>query len=313
MKKYLKIIATCTVLAFGTVSMGASAGWFSWWKNRDYTKTKYPIVLAHGFLGFDSILGIVDYWPGIIDALEKDGATVFVIQVSTVNSSQARGEQLLAQIEDIVAITGSERVNLIGHSQGSLDARYVATVRPDLIASVTSVGGPHNAEAASEAFDSFASIEALIPALGSLIGLLSGNDNPIDFEALATLFTPEGIEDFNNTYTVGVPDSYCGEGGEVNFVDGYQINTYSWGGVSLVTTGIDPTDLIFLVTGSEFSEPNDGLVTQCGNHYGKVIRDNFRHNHIDLNNLLFGLVPIFETNPKSVFRSHANRLKNAGL
>jgi triacylglycerol lipase len=34
-------------------------------------------------------------------------------------------------------------VNLIGHSHGGLDVRYVAAVRPDLVASVTSVGTPH--------------------------------------------------------------------------------------------------------------------------------------------------------------------------
>ena len=35
-------------------------------------KTKYPIVLVHGFIGFDSILG-VDYWYGIPAALRRDG------------------------------------------------------------------------------------------------------------------------------------------------------------------------------------------------------------------------------------------------
>ena len=27
-----------------------------------YTQTKNPIVLVHGLLGFDSILGVYDYW-----------------------------------------------------------------------------------------------------------------------------------------------------------------------------------------------------------------------------------------------------------
>ena len=36
-------------------------------------------------------------------------------------------------------------------------------------------------------------------------------------------------------------------------------------------------------------------------------------NHLDAVNGYFGLVNIFETNPKSVFRSHANRLQAAGL
>ena len=56
---------------------------------------------------------------------------------------EARGEQLIDQVETIVAITGKPKVNLIGHSHGGLDVRYVAAVRPDLVASVTAVAGPH--------------------------------------------------------------------------------------------------------------------------------------------------------------------------
>jgi len=308
-----RVCALALVVSFVSVP-AANAGWFSSWFNKNYTKTKYPIVLAHGFLGFDSLLGVIDYWPGIVEALEKDGATVFVTQVSTVNSSQVRGEQLLAQVEEILAVTGAEKVNLFGHSQGSLDARYVASVRPDLVASISSVGGPHNADVA-EAFN-FGETEivsVLLEGLGNLLGILSGNPIPTDMDAAAAVFTVEGMEAFNSDYPLGLPASHCGEGSEVNFVNGHQVNTYSWGGVSTLTTGIDPTDYIFVVTGSLFSVPNDGLVTRCANHFGKVIRDDFRHNHIDLNNLFLGIVPIFETNPKSVFRTQANRLKKAGL
>jgi triacylglycerol lipase len=36
-------------------------------------------------------------------------------------------------------------------------------------------------------------------------------------------------------------------------------------------------------------------------------------NHLDEVNQVIGLVSIFESNPTTVFRAHANRLKNAGL
>jgi triacylglycerol lipase len=44
-----------------------------------------------------------------------------------------------------------------------------------------------------------------------------------------------------------------------------------------------------------------------------VLRDSYSMNHLDEVNQLFGLTSIFETSPVAVFRSHANRLKNAGL
>jgi len=51
-----------------------------------YTKTKYPIVLSHGMLGWDSMLGI-DYWYGIPAELRRGGASVYITEVSQLNTS----------------------------------------------------------------------------------------------------------------------------------------------------------------------------------------------------------------------------------
>src|SRR5690554_1647521 len=68
------LVGAMALTAMLGISSQAQAFWFS---SSDYTKTKYPIVLTHGMLGFDSILG-VDYWYGIPQALRKDGATVYI-------------------------------------------------------------------------------------------------------------------------------------------------------------------------------------------------------------------------------------------
>lgn len=60
-----------------------------WFGSSGYTQTKYPIVLGHGMLGFDSILG-VDYWYGIPASLRRDGASVYVTEVSQLDTSEAR-------------------------------------------------------------------------------------------------------------------------------------------------------------------------------------------------------------------------------
>src|SRR5262249_40409942 len=97
-----------------------------------YTATHHPIVLLHGLLGFQSLLGAVDYYPGIVDALKADGAQVFTVHASQAADSMVRGAEIIPQLEAIRAATGASKLNLIGHSQGALDARFIAATRPDL-------------------------------------------------------------------------------------------------------------------------------------------------------------------------------------
>ncbi len=56
--------------------------------------------------------------------------------MSPFNSSEVRGEQYLAQLQEVMAITGAKKVNLIGHSHGAHAVRYAAGVIPDQVASV---------------------------------------------------------------------------------------------------------------------------------------------------------------------------------
>ncbi|MDI3289631.1 alpha/beta fold hydrolase [Polyangium sp. 15x6] len=106
----------------------------------------YPIVLSHGFFGFEDFAGagFATYFYEIKDHLASQGEVlVFTPAVDPFNTSDFRGAQLVEHIEQILAITGHEKVNVIGHSQGGLDARVAANLRPDLVASVVTVATPH--------------------------------------------------------------------------------------------------------------------------------------------------------------------------
>lgn len=135
----MKYTTRVLALAVSLVWAQTAAAW--WWNSApsNYTQTRYPIVLVHGMFGFDTAVGI-DYWFGIPGNLRADGARVYVAQVPALNSTVARGEVLLQQVEEIAAIYG--KVNLISHSHGGPTIRYVSLVRPDLVASMTSVGAP---------------------------------------------------------------------------------------------------------------------------------------------------------------------------
>jgi triacylglycerol lipase len=309
-----------SVLALGLALVGmlpaATAGAWCLW-DCSYAKTKYPIVLAHGMAGFDELFGVYEYWYGIPGALRDKGATVFVTEVSQFNSTEVRGEQLIDQIETISAITGKPRVNLIGHSHGGLDVRYVAAVRPDLVASVTSVGSPHKGAdladylAANVEGGSFGEsvLAYFANSLGTVLGLLTGSSNPQDAIAGLGSLTDAGTAAFNASYPQGVPGTSCGEGAAV--VNG--IRYYSWSGTGILTNALDVSDAGMALTSFFYGEANDGLVGRCSSHLGDVIRDNYYQNHLDEVNQILGLVSIFESNPVTLFRTHANRLKNLGL
>lgn len=284
----------------------------------DYTKTQYPIVLVHGLFGFDTIAG-VEYFYGVPQMLTKGGATVYVAQVSAANSSELRGEQLLQQIETLTAATGVSKVNIIGHSHGGPTARYVASVRPDLVASVTSIGGPHKGSKVADIvrgkvppespFEGLA--EYLATALAILINHLSGGqDLAQDPIAALDALTTEGAEEFNRYYPEGVPETECGEG---DFQSDFGVYYYSWTGSKASTNFFDPIDGVLAILGLAFDGPNDGLVSTCSAHLGKVIGDNYKMNHLDEINGLFGIHHLWETDPLELYSEHANRLKLLGL
>ncbi len=275
-------------------------------------------MLVHGLFGFDNIAGF-NYFHAIPQALTRSGAKVFVAQVSAVNSSEKRGEQLLKQVRRILAITGAPKVNLIGHSHGSPTSRYVASVAPQYVASVTSVGGVNKgsefADVVRKAFKpgsvGEAGAVAAANALAGLISVLSGGNHlpQVPLASLNSLST-KGSLAFNAKYPEGVPRSPCGEG---QYRASNGVYYYSWSGTSTVTNLLDISDPVLFITGLFFREANDGLVGRCSTHLGRVIRDNYRMNHLDEVNGFFGLHHLFETDPVTVYRQHANRLKQQDL
>jgi triacylglycerol lipase len=284
-----------------------------------YTQTKYPIVLAHGLFGFDDIYGY-SYFYQIPEALQADGAQVYVTQVSAVNSSTVRGEQLLKQVEDIIAISGAKKVNLIGHSQAGQDVRYVAAMRPDLVASVTTVAGVHKGSKVADLLlavgPSGTPVNTLegsvVGGVGQLIDLAAGDPTlPQDGSASLYDLSTAGSAAFTQKYPTGVPTSACGNGAPIN---SHGAPLFSWGGAGVVTTGVDVSDEVLALTALAFGlEGNDGLVAQCSSHFGTVIRDNYFQNHLDEVNQVFGVVSPLEASPQSLFRQQANRLKALGL
>lgn len=110
----------------------------------------YPVVFMHGMAGFSELdlgpIGIT-YFDGVVTDLTKNGEAVFVTVVPPFDTSAARAQALSTQIDDILKRTGKAKVNLVGHSQGGMDARVITSPQGlgygDRVASVTTVATPH--------------------------------------------------------------------------------------------------------------------------------------------------------------------------
>lgn len=320
--RLLKAVIAAVVLQL--ISISYAQAWFFSSPNKSYANTQYPIVLVGGFFAFDSVMGI-EYFYGIGDDLRRYGAEVYETDVSEFQSNEFRGEELLREIEDYLALTGHEKVNIIAHSQGSPTARYVASIKPDIIASITSVHGMNRGTELADAIrylapkDSFveAMLEKLANAVGFLWSTLSGGKNRDSQSAIAILEAANTVSaaKFNQIHPAGLPKDSCGKTG-ASQVNG--IRYWSWGGTGgtfgKITNPIDLLDdLLFSITPFAFSSRyHDGVVPLCGQYLGTPIRHDYKHNHVDAMRHLFGLTG-FTTNPRTLYRNHANRLMKAGL
>ena len=284
-----------------------------------YTKTKYPIVLVHGVAGFDTIGGLINYFHKVPYNLERSGAKVYTTSVSFVNSSEQRGQQLASFISSLPV----SKVNLMAHSQGAPTSRVAASIIPHKIASITSINGVNYGSKVADVIRGIippgswveGGANAIANALGGIINELTNSNNPQEgLEALRTLTTSGTVALNNALGWKGVNPTYCGNSSENINISGNTVKMYSWGGKTMWTNALDPLDVFFTITSKAFNpgENNDGLVASCSQKMGKVISVNYLLNHGDAVNHLFGIHHIFQE-PITLYRSQANRLKNAGV
>lgn len=106
-------------------------------------KTKYPILFVHGIFFRD--WPIHNYWGRIPGELIENGASVYYGKQQSALSVEQSARELKKRILEIQEETGCEKVNIIAHSKGGLDARYAVSclgMAPN-VASLTMINTPH--------------------------------------------------------------------------------------------------------------------------------------------------------------------------
>lgn len=112
-------------------------------KEQQICKTKYPILLVHGVFFRD--YKYFNYWGRIPKELEKNGATIYYGNHSSALSVEDSAKELIKRIEEIIKESGCEKVNIIAHSKGGLDARMaiIDSKVSNSVASLTTINTPH--------------------------------------------------------------------------------------------------------------------------------------------------------------------------
>lgn len=248
----------------------------------------YPILLAHGFFGFENLadLDFVPYWYGVPEHLEALGHTVCVGEVDPFNDSTDRGMQLLDQAIACAAATGHAKVNILAHSQGGLDARVVASLAPELVASVTTVATPHYGTPIADIAIGLtpnpaaaALVDWITQTLGAPLWDEVGNETSL-YEALYQMSQP-GIAEFNATYPDVPGVLYTSVTGRTGLHAGGDACEPTSPPPPLLIGAfegtLDTTDPLFLVPEAILSdgilsqEPNDALVRVVDARWGEFL------------------------------------------
>lgn len=113
-------------------------------------QTRYPLLLVHG-VGFRDF-HYFNYWGRIPRELKRNGAQVYYGHQEAWGTVEDNAEILRKKIFSICQETGAKKVNIIAHSKGGLDARYLISglSMAPFVATLTTINTPHRGSALVE-------------------------------------------------------------------------------------------------------------------------------------------------------------------
>lgn len=151
-------------------------------------KTKYPILLVHG-MGFRD--APICYWGRIPKVLKSNGAEVY-FGMQEANADIERNARLLAgRLKHILQETGKEKVNVIAHSKGGMETRYLISSLNEgrHIASLTTISTPHNGSVSMDKLMKLGIIMKIIGAGTDIFKRIGGDKKPDTFRCFQQLTT----------------------------------------------------------------------------------------------------------------------------
>jgi triacylglycerol lipase len=273
--------------------------------------TRYPVVLQHGF-GGSGDFGEDAYFFQVQETLSEEGYLILTPTVEPIEGTEIRGLQFASELEGWRSEGLARRFNVIGHSQGAIDARYVVSTlgRHGWVASIVSVGTPHQGTPVADVILGAIEggpvpeplVDLAVDAVTSLYGI-EGEDHSLA-AALNALATETMVE--FNAQNPNHPGVYYGSWAGIS-CGVLDLNCQAACGGEVVDPLLAITHFILYLYGIE----SDGMVplesAKWGDHQGELCAD-----HLDQ-------VGLFEDTPTDAFdhiafyRSEFQRLAERGL
>ena len=204
-------------------------------------QTRYPLLLIHGLNLRDD--WIFSYWGSVTSTLEAHGAKVYLSGQDAWGAIPENARALSRRAGEILAETGAEKLNLLAHSKGGLEARYLISTLgfAGHAASLTTICTPHRGSQAAEEWLKRERICRLAGRWAENFWRARGDRDP-NFLAAVSSLTPQAMERFNDEN----PDDPL-------------VYYQSWS-ARLDRAGWDPMDRVQLWL-TKADAPTDGLVS----------------------------------------------------
>ncbi len=165
--------------------------------------SRYPIVMLHG-IGFRD-LQYFNYWGRIPKELVRNGAIVYYGHQEAWGTIENNAQVIKETIQKVLDENHCDKVNIIAHSKGGLDARYLISGlhMEDQVASLTTISTPHRGSELLNILNKLPDgIYRIVSSLFDLTYRRMGDRHPDCYHASKQL-SSEFCQDFNEKY----PDS----------------------------------------------------------------------------------------------------------
>lgn len=160
-------------------------------------RTRYPLFFVHG-MGFRDDSPLYSYWGRITGRLKALGANVFFSNHDCIGPIRDNAIKIKARLDELIETEQLEKVNIIAHSKGGIEARYLLSSLGAAVhtASLTTFASPHRG---IKAVDIVCRIPFALPASNPLVNAyfkLWGDKNP-QFKKTVMELTCKSMERFN--------------------------------------------------------------------------------------------------------------------